>query len=211
MGVVSNFPVMSRVLVAAIVFVLGAMLVVSLPATAQPKNGKEKSAARNGAKNGPKSGAKNGTTAAAQTNGGHLGTFGDWEAYRDAREGFCYAGSKPLKQEGRYTQRGDVFVLITHRPKEKSFDVVSFEAGYVYKDGSEVTVTVGPQSFALFGQGEQAWARDGNGDAQLVKAMRAGSTLVVKGTSSRGTLTTDTYSLKGVSAALDAINKACPR
>jgi hypothetical protein len=41
--------------------------------------------------------------------------------------------------------------------------------------------------------------------------MRAGSTMVVKGTSARGTRTTDTYSLKGVSAALDAIDKACPR
>jgi hypothetical protein len=202
---------MTRTFAAAIVFVFAATLVAPTSATAQPKNGKEKSAAKNGAKNGQKNGPKNGKSAAPQTNGGHLGTFDDWEAYRDAREGFCYAGSKPLKQEGRYSQRGDAFVLVTHRPKEKSFDVVSFEAGYVYKDGSEVTVTIGPQSFTLFGQGEQAWARDGNGDAQLMKAMRAGSALVVKGTSSRGTATIDTYSLKGVSAALDAITKACPR
>jgi hypothetical protein len=202
---------MVRFLVAALAFVLGVLLVAPSPASAQAKNGKEKSAAKNGAKSAQKNGPKNGKNAAPQVNGGHLGTFGDWEAYRDAREGFCYAGSKPIKQEGRYTQRGDAFVLVTHRPKEKSFDVVSIEAGYVYKDGSEVAVAIGPQSYTLFGQGEQAWARDGNGDAQLVKAMRAGATLVVKGTSSRGTLTTDTYSLKGVSAALDAINKACPR
>ena len=206
---------MIRILAAAIVFVFGVLLVAPAPATAQAKNGKEKSAAKSGTKNGaqnsPKNGAQNGKSAAPQANGGHLGAFGDWEAYRDAREGFCYAGSKPVKQEGRYTQRGDAVVLITHRPKEKSFDVVSFDAGYAYKDGSEVAVTIGAQSFTLFGQGEQAWARDGNGDAQLAKAMRAGSTLVVKGTSSRGTPTTDTYSLKGVAAALDAINKACPR
>ena len=202
---------MTRIFAAAIVFVFAALLVAPTSATAQPKNGKEKTTAKNGAKNGQKNGPKNGKNAAPRANGGQLGTFGDWEAYRDAREGFCYAGSKPVKQEGRYTQRGDAFVLVTHRPKEKSFDVVSFDAGYAYKDGSEVSVTIGPQSFTLFGQGEQAWARDGNGDAQLVKAMRAGATLVVKGTSSRGTPTADTYSLKGVAAALDAINKACPR
>lgn len=202
---------MTKTFAAAIVFIIGVLLVAPSPASAQAKNGKEKSAAKNGAKNGPQNGPKNGKNAAPQANGGPLGAFGDWEAYRDAREGFCYAGSKPVKQEGRYTQRGDAFILVTHRPKEKSFDVVSFDAGYVYKDGSEVAVTIGLQSFTLFGQGEQAWARDGNGDAQLVKAMRAGSMLVVKGTSSRGTPTTDTYSLKGVSAALDAINKACPR
>ncbi|MBM3564681.1 MAG: hypothetical protein FJX42_01025 [Alphaproteobacteria bacterium] len=144
-------------------------------------------------------------------NGGHLGTFGDWEAFADLREGFCYAGSKPTRQEGKYTQRGDAFLLVTHRPKEKTFDVVSIEAGYVYKDGSEVQAAVDGKAHALFGQGGQAWARDAAGDVQLVKAMRAGSTLVVKGTSAKGTLTTDTYSLSGVSAALDAINKACPR
>jgi hypothetical protein len=31
----------------------------------------------------------------------------------------------------------------------------------------------------------------------------------VQGTSSRGTLTTDTYSLSGFSAAYDAISEAC--
>jgi len=39
--------------------------------------------------------------------------------------------------------------------------------------------------------------------------MRAGLTMVVKGTSSRGTLTTDTYSLRGFTAAYDAMQKAC--
>ena len=202
---------MIRLLASAIVFVFGVLLVAPAPAGASAKNGKEKSAAKNAAKNGAPNGAKNGKSAADQANGGSLGAFGDWEAYRDARAGFCYAGSKPVKQEGRYTQRGDAFVLVTHRPKEKSFDVVSFDAGYAYKDGAEVSVIIGAQTLSLFGQGEQAWARDGGGDIQLVKAMRGGSTLVVKGTSSRGTETTDTYSLKGVSAALDAINKACPR
>ena len=210
---------MIRFFVPALAVVCAVMLSAPAPAFAQAKNGAEKNTAKNGATNGAKAGAKNSAkngaksapAAAPPVNGGQLGAFGDWEAYRDPREGFCYAGSKPTKQEGRYTQRGDAFVLVTHRPKEKSFDVISFDAGYVYKDGAEVIVTVGPQSFTLFGQGEQAWARDAAGDAQLVKAMRTGSTLVVKGTSSRGTPTTDTYSLKGVSAALDAINKACPR
>jgi hypothetical protein len=33
--------------------------------------------------------------------------------------------------------------------------------------------------------------------------------MIVKGTSSRGTLTTDTYSLSGFTAAFNAISKAC--
>jgi len=39
--------------------------------------------------------------------------------------------------------------------------------------------------------------------------MRRGGTLVVKGTSSRGTDTTDRYSLMGFTAAHNAISQAC--
>ena len=47
------------------------------------------------------------------------------------------------------------------------------------------------------------------GACVVVDAMIRGARLVVKGTSSRGTKTTDTYSLKGFSAAFKAIGKAC--
>jgi hypothetical protein len=43
----------------------------------------------------------------------------------------------------------------------------------------------------------------------VTAAMRDGKQMVVKGVSSRGTKTTDTYSLAGVSQAYDAINEAC--
>jgi hypothetical protein len=39
--------------------------------------------------------------------------------------------------------------------------------------------------------------------------MVKGSTLVVRGTSSSGVATTDTFSLKGFGAAYQAIGKAC--
>ena len=46
-------------------------------------------------------------------------------------------------------------------------------------------------------------------DRAIVAAMKAGRQMIVRGTSTRGTLTTDTYSLSGFSAALAAIDKAC--
>jgi hypothetical protein len=42
-----------------------------------------------------------------------------------------------------------------------------------------------------------------------VKAMRTGKSLIVVGTSSKGTETTDTYSLVGIGKAMDKINSAC--
>jgi hypothetical protein len=40
--------------------------------------------------------------------------------------------------------------------------------------------------------------------------MKRGNELVFKGTSARGTLTTDSYSLRGVTAAMKALDAACP-
>ena len=64
-----------------------------------------------------------------------LGNFGDWEAYRvtDGGKSVCYIGSQPKKATGKYKMRGDTYILITHRPAEKSFGVVSLKAGYTYQ------------------------------------------------------------------------------
>ena len=148
----------------------------------------------------------------ALAQGGKLiGVFTDWSAFSETEEGkgICYIGSLPKKQEGKYTQRGDPLILVTHRPAEKSFDVVSLQAGYIYSRGSEVEVTISGQRFELFTRGGYAWTKDSKTDRQIVVAMKGGKTMVVKGTSSRGTLTTDTYSLSGFTAAYGAMGKAC--
>ena len=140
-----------------------------------------------------------------------LGSFGDWRAYVTTIGGkkVYYVSSFPKKEEGNYTKRGDVYFLITHRPDRKSFHVISADAGYTFKKDSEVTLTIDGQKFTLFTDGETAWAQDSALDKKISRAIIKGSRMVIKGTSARGTLTTDTYSLKGSSAALRTINKPC--
>ena len=140
-----------------------------------------------------------------------IGQFGDWSAYVFEENGnkVCYMASRPKKAEGNYTRRGDIFALVTHRPAEGSKNVFSYMTGYTYKAGSDATVKIGSQSFTLFTQDETAWAPDAETDEKLSNAIRKGSDMVVKGMSSRGTATTDTFSLKGSGGAHDAINKAC--
>ncbi len=142
---------------------------------------------------------------------GFMDNFGDWSAFADGegKTRLCYMASAPTKAEGDYTKRGEMYALVTHRTADGSVGVVSIEAGYTYKTDSEVMVTIGDSTFSLFTDKGQAWARDRATDKALVDAMRAGATMVVKGTSSRGTLTTDTYSLNGFTAAYRAISKAC--
>ncbi len=140
-----------------------------------------------------------------------LGVFGDWRAYRTTQAGkkLCFMASEPKKDEGKYTKRGKIYAIVSHRPSTKALNVVSIRAGYTHKEGSVVSVDIGGKAFTLFTDGDTAWMENEKDDTALVKAMKAGRTMVVRGVSSRGTKTKDTYSLLGSTAAHKAISKAC--
>ncbi len=149
---------------------------------------------------------------AAQAQGiKRIGDYGDWSAFKFSEDGnpACYMSSEQSNATGVYKTRGDVFAIVTHRPAEKRIGEVSIIAGYAFKKDSAVAVAIGTQGFELFTQDDGAWALDAATDKKLVQAMRRGNRMVVKGTSARGTLTTDTYSLKGFTKAYRAIGKAC--
>ncbi len=150
-------------------------------------------------------------TSARATEPNLIGTYGDWSAYVFMEGGnkVCYMAAQPKKDEGDYKERGDIFALITHRPAEGSKNVFSYIAGYPYKPGSEVTVTIDAQKYPLFTQDDTAWAPDAAADEKLAAAIRGGSKMIVKGTSKRGTLTTDTFGLSGSGKAHEAIGREC--
>lgn len=141
-----------------------------------------------------------------------IGRFGDWDAYTrgNGANRFCYMVSKP-KEASLRSRRGEIFFLVWHRPEQKEFDVVQVDIGYPFKPDTEAEIQIGGNSWALFTRDESAWTYKAADDRAVVAALRAGSRMTVKGTSSRGNPTTDSYSLKGTSAAHSAINKACGR
>jgi len=141
-----------------------------------------------------------------------LGTHGDWLVFSETENGnlTCVMSSEPKKSAGKYKKRGKIFAVISHRPSEKRLNEFSFQAGYNFKKGVDVAVNIdGKTNLKLFTNGEHAWAIDAQGDKELVRAMRAGNKMIVKGISARGTKTTDTFSLKGFTAAMKSINTAC--
>ncbi len=140
-----------------------------------------------------------------------LGRFRDWyaAAYEDGGRTICYMASRPTASAGDYSRRGPAYVQVTRRKGDSGPDVVSFEAGYPFADGAEIEVAIDGAAFALFTQGETAWAYDSDGDGALAKAMAGGARMIVKGASARGTATMDTYSLMGFTAARNAMTEAC--
>jgi hypothetical protein len=148
---------------------------------------------------------------AAPASAKQIGAFKDWSAHSEGKgeAQTCWMYGEPVKDEGKYTKRGRIYMLVTHRPGEKVFNQVQFTAGYTFKTGSAVQVVIGAKTFELFTNRDTAWARSTEDDSKIVAAMRAGAQMIVTGQSSRGTKTTDTYSLSGVSAAHNAIGKTC--
>jgi hypothetical protein len=148
---------------------------------------------------------------AAATETKRIGKFTGWDAYEHTDKGskLCYLHAQPQKKEPASAKRGEIYILVTHKPKEKIRNEVSIYFGYPLKDATPAQAVIGPTTIDMFTHQEAAWASDATTDQKLVDALRKGKTLVVRGESSRGTKTTDTYDLDGFGQALQAIDKAC--
>ena len=141
-----------------------------------------------------------------------LGSFSNWAAYtyKNGKGKVCYIVSQPTDSNPKGLNRDPVFFLVTHRPGDKVRNEANTIIGYPFKKGSTSSVTIDNASgFKFFTSGDGAWAGSKEADAKVVRAMKAGSSMVVVGRSGRGTKTTDKYSLAGVSAAMKKIDETC--
>jgi invasion protein IalB len=142
-----------------------------------------------------------------------LAQFGDWGAYKATPGGkkICFALSKPTSAVtdpvGR--NRDPSYAFVSTRPAEKVVNEVSMIVGYPQKPGVDATATIGSASYVMYTEKDGAWVKNAAEEAQMVEAMRKGADMVVKSVSTHGTKTTDTYSLKGLSQALDKVAEEC--
>ena len=137
----------------------------------------------------------------------------DWGAYRYDNDGSrtCFISSVPIKSKGKYDpkNRGDIRVFVSHGPGKAERDVVQVIAGYRYKPQSDVSLSIDGKRFKLFTIEDRAYAESEEADRRIIALMKRGSRMTIIGTSSRGTKTTDTYSLSGFTKTKAVIDKTC--
>lgn len=127
----------------------------------------------------------------------------------------CWAVSKPkdsiARRDGRTVavRRGEILLWVFYRPQEDVKGQVSFTGGYPFANGSTVQVEIGTSRFELFTEGEYAWPASPEDDAKIVSAMKRGAEATLVATSSRGTETTDRFSLLGFTAMVEDAEKRC--
>ena len=145
-----------------------------------------------------------------------LGQYGDWGAYTASPGGrkVCFALAKPASSvdnpPNRRTTANAVYMFVSTRPEEKVANEVSvLVTGYAFKPNSEASLAIGGSPFAMYTQNDGAWVKNAADEQRMVDALRKGADVVVKATTSKGTQTTDTFSLKGISQALDRVAQEC--
>lgn len=134
-----------------------------------------------------------------------LGVFGDWGAFRDPQVPRCYA----IAAASAAASQG--YASVGNWPGEQVRGQVHLRLSRALRTGTQARLTIAGRSFTLTSRGSDAWAANRQGDAAIVAAMRAASTMQVTGRDRLGRAFTDRYSLDGAATALDAASVGCAR
>jgi hypothetical protein len=156
-----------------------------------------------------------GIAASAQESSNRVAAKTDWSVFVETNPTECWGVSAPKEtvntRDGRVVavRRGDILLFVSYRPDSGVSGEVSFTGGYPFAGGSTVSLEIGDATFELFSEGEWAWPASASDDAKIVTAMKRGTLAVVTARSSRGTVTRDTFSLLGLTAALEEAERRC--
>jgi hypothetical protein len=140
-----------------------------------------------------------------------IAQFGEWAVFvaTTPKGKNCYTASQPKERLPKNVKVSEGYIYISTRPNEKIINEVSFTLGYPHKEKTDATATMGLLNIPLYTQKESAFVKAQSDDARLLTQMRASPSIVIKGTSARGTQMSDTYSLNGLTAALEKIKEEC--
>jgi hypothetical protein len=152
----------------------------------------------------------------------------DWSVFQetDPVECFAVSGANPAEsvntRDGQTVevQRGELppTLYVAFKPTENVAAQVSFTGGaYGFNAEEDVTLVVDGTTFTLFPQNIEAdgatrgwaWPSDPAQDAAIIAALKRGSEAVITSQSARGTVSQDTFSLLGFTAAVEEAERRC--
>lgn len=156
-----------------------------------------------------------GSIAGAQESSNRVAANTDWSVFVEDNPTECWGVSAPKEtvnsRDGNVVQvrRGDILLFVFYRPGASVQGQVAFTGGYPFASGSTATLDIGGTKFELFTEGEWAWPATPEDDAKIVAAMKRGSGASMTARSGRGTVTKDTFSLLGFTAAVEEAARRC--
>ncbi len=139
------------------------------------------------------------------------GNHRDWRVYTlgEGRERVCYALSRPTDERPGNVAHGDIFFLISSWASGAQREQPTFVADFDLRPSSPPLARVGSTRAPMYVSGREGFVENASDERRLIQAMRRGSTMRVEATSDRGTAVAYTFSLLGVTAALNQVGELC--
>ncbi|MGE0766537.1 MAG: invasion associated locus B family protein [Hyphomicrobiaceae bacterium] len=140
-----------------------------------------------------------------------MSTHTDWKAYRHGSDDqrMCFAVSEPTEASPQKARKESPHVYVTAWPKAGIKAEISVLVGVALKKGAQIEVDVDGTRFDLFPDGDRAYVSDANDELKLLDVMRRGRSMTITATSAEGQQTSDTYSLLGLTAAIQSMSSGC--
>jgi len=121
----------------------------------------------------------------------------------------CVALTRPTEVTPQPDNFTEAYLYLTHRPALGVRNELNLVAGFTFAADTPATVTVSGQTFDLFTSKDAAWLKNPSQNDDLAGALRAGSAVVIEGTTDGGIKVSQTFSLSGATAASRAIENDC--
>lgn len=203
----------SRAMIGSLFRGCAAVCIFTLAAVLASGGGAAARTAKHKSKEEPKAETKQPPTTDTKKSGkpSQLANYGDWGVFLAQGEmsKTCYALATPKDRTPAGLKRDPAFVFISNRPGENVHEEISVIMGFPVKENA-VQAEVAGSTFDLIAKGTNAWIKNPAEESQFIEALKKGAKLVVHAPSAKGHVTTDSYSLAGLSQALDRIGKECP-
>ncbi len=140
-----------------------------------------------------------------------IGEFRSWSAYSATEQTgpVCFALTRPTEITPQPDGFSGAYLYLTNRPSIGVRNEFNLVAGYTFAADTPATATVSGQTFELFTDKDAAWLKNPSQNDNLAGALRAGSSVLIEGTTDNGIKVSQTFSLSGATAASRAIEGNC--
>lgn len=139
-----------------------------------------------------------------------IAQYGDWGVYVNKTAKICFALTQPKERQPANVKRDPAYFFVTTRPSDKLVNEISIMTGMTLKEDSEIALIASGASFPMYVKGHGLWIKDTGDEPKLLDALKKDKEVTLKLTPAKGAVTTDRYSLTGLSQALERVAKECP-
>lgn len=149
--------------------------------------------------------------AAAQEQPTTVATYNDWSVFTREINGdkICFAATEAADKSPKSVNHGDIFFLVASWKSGAAKEQPSLMTGYSLNAKPEPVLRVGSDKWEMYTSENEAFIEAGDEEQRLVRAMKRGADMRVSAVSKRGTATSYIISLRGITAALERVEREC--